>query len=172
MSVVKLLVALAALVLATTACSGDDPPSPTAPPAKTTLDLGTGDVSCPDEAPERQQNVDFRRTDPASPRLEAILSILPLDTRSFCAESVVFDPVGLAERIVSFELTLGDDEANYGEHYGATDPDGSEELLNFPFSFTVHGPCRDVTAEIVLRADGAEHTYRAETSAGPKCPEG
>jgi hypothetical protein len=162
---------LVATLLLASGCSGDDDPAADPAPAGRPPDLATSDVVCPAVDAATVTWTDFHAVGEAAPRLRADLSIVPLGRRDYCVAADASDSIDLAEAIVSYTVEL-DDRDNYGERYETFDREGSEELLNFPFGFQVYGPCRDVTAEIVLRVRGTEHTYRAETQAGPKCADG
>ena len=157
--------AVAALLLLASGCSDDESPKPT----KATPTIDPFSVSCPEVPVEKQQLTDFRPTERDAPKLLADLTVYPLSPRNYCVRPDSFESPAIASKIVSYTVEL-DQRDNYGERYSTFIDDGSDELLNFPFYFHVYGKCRTVTATIVVRSDGVDHTYRAETSVGPQCP--
>ena len=141
-------------------CTADDSEAPdaAAPPA---------DV-CSDDAATQDVGVDFTPTRQDSPKIDAALSVFHLG-RAYCLDSFVWEsPQGF--RMTSYTVDAPANDRNYGQTFTTTDTEGSDELLNFPFEYELHGPCSEVTATIVMTdRDGAEHSYVAETTLGRGC---
>lgn len=163
---------LAAVLVLASGCTGEDDPSDATPaPPDRSDDLSVAAVSCPQVPAARQVEARLRAADPEAPPLPATITLHELTSRSYCVDATVWDASAAAERIVSYTVDLEDDRANYGETYTTSDPEGSEELLNFPFGFSVHGSCRAVTATVVLTDGGdGRFEYVARSQAGPGCP--
>lgn len=161
------ILAAAVATLALGACSGDGDAPSTAPDAATSTPVPFG-VTCGEADPAQQQYVAFRAVEAGAPRLKAELGVTDLGDRTYCVVPESYDSPATAARIVSYSVVL-DQSDNYGERYGTFSRDGSDELLNFPFDFRVYGSCRTATAEIVVRGDGRDFTYRAVADVGPKC---
>lgn len=90
----------------------------------------------------------------------------------WCVQVAAVGLLDPAPTSLTFEAP--DDPSNYGASYstgsdGAEGSAGSEEITYSPFVVGVLGPCRTVTAELVL-ADGTRH--RAGAAIGSECPAG
>lgn len=122
-------------------------------------------VSCPDGLGDPVE-ADFDSL-PGEVFLRAVLVAQDQDLADlYCLQVQDFDPIRPVPVRVGF--TAAEDTANYGETYSSDDPDGSEELLNFPFFVGTYGACRTVTATIEQR-DGTTHSARVRI--GPRCGE-
>lgn len=133
----------------------------------TTVQPRPADV-CSDPAAEQDLGRPFEAKASGTPRIDAALSAYHRGRR-YCLSSFVWDsPRGY--RITSYTVDAPANAANYGQSFTTSDPDGSDELLNFPFEYHLSGPCSEVTATIVMTdRDGAEHAYVADAGLGRGC---
>lgn len=174
-----LLVLLAAADLRLRAGSGEDrvsgPTSQTATAGafgalRERLAAITGPSCFPGAYPTRGPSAEYVAEDQGSQNLTAELATFR-NGRHYCVTTDAPElPNGLRLTAYTVRLPGGTDDHNYDQTFTTADPDGSEELLHFPYRTTVWGPCATLTGRMTLTdRGGAEHVYRADLRVGKRC---
>lgn len=126
-------------------------------------------VGCPGEGTRQGEPVPFEPVaEPVTAAVEVDL-VVHSDGRLHCVTSDYLEAWPASVRLEEYTVTARG-PGIYEQSYTTRDPDGSEELLNFPFHVHRHGGCVTVTATMTLVDDGgAERRYRATDRMGPRC---